>query len=81
MLIKATVVCSKKWSKDGKNYNTITLSVIGIGAMDFTVDERLVPDLLDGSGISLELGIGASKGKPFIRPKWETLKVLSEDVE
>lgn len=81
MVIKATVVCSKKWTKDNRVFNTITLSVIGLGSMDLTVDERLVPDLLDGQGVSLNLGIGISKNKPYVKPEWETLKILNEEVD
>lgn len=81
MVIKATVVCSKKWSKDNRTFNTITLSVLGLGSMDLTVDERLIPDLLDGQSISLNLGIGISKNKPYIKPDWDSLKILNEEVD
>lgn len=78
MLINASVVCSKKWEKDGRTFNTVTLSVLGLGAMDFTVDERIVPDFIDGQSLSLELGIGVSKNKPYVKPIWETLKIKKE---
>lgn len=78
MKIKAVVVCSKKWTKDGNTFNTVTLSVIGLGSMDFTVDERIIPDFVDGQAVSLELGIGISKNKPYVKPLWNTFTV--EDV-
>lgn len=81
MVINATVVCSRKWIKDNRTFNTITLSVIGLGSMDLTVDERLIPDLLDGQSISLNLGIGISKNKPYVKPDWESLKILNEEVD
>lgn len=81
MVINATVVCSRKWQKDNRTFNTLTLSVLGLGSMDLTVDERLIPDLLDGQSISLNLGIGISKNKPYIKPDWDSLKILNEEVD
>lgn len=79
MVIKGVVNFSKKWSKDGKTFNTVEIGVVGIGSMQFTVDERIVPDFIEGETISLDLGIGASKGKPYVKPDWGSLQVINNN--
>lgn len=70
------VVCSKKWEKDNKVFNTITFSIFGLGSCLFTVDERLVPDLCDGQMVKCDLDLGISNNKPYVKPNWQTLELV-----
>ena len=72
---KAVVVCSKKWEKDGKKFNTIEFSIFGLGSTKFTVDEKLVPDLIDGSMVKFELELGIRDGRFYVKPNWESLEL------
>lgn len=74
--VSMMVVCSKKWEKDGKQFNTITFSIFGLGSCNFTVDERLIPDLADGQMVKVSLDLGISNNKPYIKPNWATLELV-----
>ena len=78
--VSMIVVCSKKWEKDGKVFNTITFSIFGLGSCSFTVDERLIPDLVDGQKVKVNLDLGISNNKPYIKPNWETLELVDAGI-
>lgn len=75
--VRMMVVCSKQWEKEGKRFNTITFSILGLGACSFTVDERLVPNLVDGQLVKVDLDLGISNNKPYIKPNWESMELLN----
>lgn len=76
--VQMICVCSKKWEKEGKLFNTIDFSILGLGSCSFTVPEKLIPDLMDGQRVVVDLELGISGNKPYIKPNWSTLEIVEE---
>lgn len=68
MVLNAKVLCTKKFSMDGKNFVTIQGIINEKGMFQQTVREELVPDFLEGKEISLNYDVGiATNFKPYLK--------------
>ena len=68
MKVNAKVVCTKRFTIEGKGYVTIQGIMNEKGMFSQTVREELVPDRLEGCTIELNYDIGiANNFKPYLK--------------
>lgn len=68
MILNAKVICTKKFSIDGKGFVTIQGIMNERGMFSQTVREELVPDILEGKEIALNYDVGiATNFKPYLK--------------
>lgn len=76
MKVKAKIVCTKKFSIEGKSYVTLQGVMNEKGMFCQTVREDLVPDHLEGTSIELDYDIGiANNFKPYL--KLQSIKITN----
>jgi len=70
MKIKCHVISvSKRVSKSGRDYVSVTLGFPGFEKSSFFLDERLVPDFVEGKDVLVEFDLTFKNFKPDLKIK------------
>jgi len=70
MKIKCHVISvSRRVSKNGKDYVSVTLGFPGFEKCSFFLDERLVPDFVEGKDVLVEFELTFKNFKPDLKIK------------
>lgn len=69
--LELTVQASQKWEKEGRKFNSLTVTAFGYGVMKITIPEAMLPDVFDGQTFTGEFDIGVDRKtfKPYLKFK------------